>query len=114
MYENLRRYFYWPHTVSEVYSYVEKCESCRGHRLSQRHQRWMQLLLPGGPLELVAVEILGSLTKKRKGNCFVIMMTDRYRKRTKAIPTVKTRTWEVETIFHKHWIAPYGVFDTVL
>lgn len=74
----------------------------------------MQLLQLSGPLEFVAINILGPLTKPRQGKCFVIVMIDRYSGRNRVISTAGVTAPVVATIFVNHWIVSHEITNAVL
>lgn len=89
---------------------VAQCNSSCGHRRTQKYQRWIQLLPPSRPLELVAINILGPLTKMREGNCASAIMRNQNSKLTRAILCAKvTAPIVVNRIFLKHWNASYNI-----
>lgn len=79
-----------------------KCELCRRKKHSQKQQRRMQLFPPNGALEIAAINILGPSTKARQGIRFEIVVTHRYRKLVRAIPTAKDAAPVVGTITFEH------------
>ena len=115
MYDTMRCEFYWPHMANDVYETVQRCESCAATRGTQyTKQKHLRLFPANGPLEFVAMDILGPLPKTKQGNQFVVVLTDRYSKLTRAIPTGKTTATTVATIFVDHWVIPYGIPNYVL
>lgn len=64
---NLWKSFHWPQMPTDVYSYVQQCASCPRYRPPNNHQRRLQLSPLSGPLEFIAINILGSLPKPRRG-----------------------------------------------
>lgn len=64
-----------------------------------KHQRQLGLFSPAGTLELVAIDILGSLTVTKEGNMLVVTIMDSYSKLKKAIPTAKSHQCRSRTFF---------------
>ena len=114
MYDTLRRQYYWPHQATDVYVLVERCPECRKNRPSAKHQRELKLFPAAGPLEFIAMDILGPLPRSKKGNRFITVMTDRYSKLTRAVPSTKTTAPQVALIFLDNWVIPYGIPSYVL
>lgn len=114
IYDSLRRQFYWPHIASDVYSYVGKFESCRSHKLSQKHQRREAVLPAKWAFGFVVIDTLGTLAKTRQENRFVVVTTCQNSKLIRAIPTDKLTTSVLATMLLEHWIVPFGFFDPVL
>lgn len=59
------------------------------------------------------MNIFGPLPKTKQGSQFVVVITDRYTKRTKAIPTTKNAT-TVARILLEHWVAYYAITSKLL
>lgn len=55
------------------------------------------------------MDILGSLLKTSTGNRFVVVITDRYSKLTRAVPTKTNTAPQIVTIFMGNWAMPYGI-----
>lgn len=62
-----------------------------------------------GLLEFIAIEVLRPLPRTTSGNQYAIVITDRYSKVTRAIPTSKTASTHAANIFFEHWVIPYGI-----
>ncbi len=81
MYETLRRGFYWPSMVADVYHTVRQCSSCARDRIALRKRATPLSLFPArAPLESVALDLLGRLPKSRNGNLHILVMVDRFPK----------------------------------
>ena len=89
MYFTLRRERerYWPQMANDAFAVVGNCASCaqvRGTRY--KIQKFLQLFPASSPLEFIAMDILGDLTRTSRHNRFVLVITDRFSKLTVAIP----------------------------
>lgn len=60
------------------------------------------------------MDILALLLNTKPGNQFVFVMTNRYTKRTRAIPTTTTNATTVARIFVEHWVANCGIPSKLL
>ena len=115
MYETMRRFLYWPLMASDVYDYVRGCASCaRVRGTAAQRQKLLTLFPAAGPLEFVAMDIAGPYPRTRNGNEYVVVLTDRFTKLTRAIPTRTTTASDVASIFIDYWIYSYGVPDYLL
>ena len=109
MYYTLRREFYWPQMANDAFAVVGNCASCaqvRGTRY--KAQKFLQLFPASGPLEFVAMDILGDLTRTSRHNRFVLVITDRFSKLTVAIPLRTITAAVVADAFLSHWVFKYG------
>lgn len=62
----------------------------------------------------MGVGVLGPLPKTMQGNQFVVLMTDRYTKLTKATLTTKANATTVTSIFFENRVANYGTPSELL
>lgn len=74
----------------------------------------LELFTPSSSLELVAINILGSLPHTMYINQFMVIITGRYSSPTWAIATTKITSTQVSNIFLNHYVLPYGISDTIL
>lgn len=84
MNDTMQREVYWPHMANDVFTTVNDLRDCAPNT---EKKTWMQHLahfLASGPLEFIAIEILGPLPETTNGNQFVVVMTDRYSKMIRA------------------------------
>lgn len=68
----------------------------------------MKLFPASGPLESIAIKILGPLVKATNGNPFLVILTDQYFKLARAVPTSRKSATHISFLFYDHSIAPYG------
>jgi len=115
MYHTLRRYFYWPTMVIDVYKHVEQCTACAKNLLSEkRHTSTMKLFPALEPFSGLAMDLLGPLTTSRGGHKHVLVICDRFTKMTRAIPLRDATALTVSSAFNDTWVAAYGIPDSVL
>ena len=109
MYTTMRRLFYWPHMSADIFAIVRDCPSCSRERLKQRkRQEPLQLFQPTGPLEDVALDLLGPFPKTKQGYQSILVITDRFSKLCQAIPMKTTDAMDCALAFVNHWIYKYG------
>lgn len=100
--------------AANLYNYLASCRASCRHSPSQKHQKWMQLFPSTGLLEIVTIDILGLLKKKRQVSWLIVVMMDGYIKLTWAIPYIKVTARVVAMVYLKHCIIPYGMPTTCL
>lgn len=74
---------------TNVYSKVLYCHIGLRLEAKAKNQRQLRLFLPSGPLEYIAIDILGLLLQSRSGSQFVTITIDQYSELTRTIPTPK-------------------------
>lgn len=114
MYDTLREYYYWPYMAQDKHAYISHCESCRIHRPFDKHQQLLKLFPPSGPLELIAIDILGPLTRTKYGNRLIIVMSDRDTKLARTIPVTKITAPKAAKVVLEDWIIPNGTPEVIL
>jgi hypothetical protein len=110
MYWSLRSQFVWIGMSNGVTRVLNECPTCCQARLKrQGRTRKLKLIPPTCALEQVAIDILGSLPVTSRGHRYVLVMTDRFSKLTRAIPLKGITAAEVALAFVEVWVASYGV-----
>lgn len=94
---------------NDVYKTVGDCSKCAINRAGLKRKRHFTLFLARGPLDLVPMDNLGPLQNKTSGNQFIVVVTYRYTKLTRAIPSLKTTALQVASIFFDCSVIPYGI-----
>ena len=109
MYTTLRRYAYWPSMAIDVYNVVRNCPSCARQRIKlRRHHSFLKLFPASKPGEQVAIDLLGPLPRTRSGFEYVLVITDRFSKMTKAHPLRGIGAYQVARAFCTEWVYHYG------
>ena len=109
MFLTIRRSFFWPGMAADVYETVRRCDSCARNRISENRRTNPLKLFPAkGPLESLAMDILGPMPRTRHGNRFLLVITDRYSKVTKTVPLRVVTALSVARAFCDHWVFSYG------
>lgn len=93
---------------------MRDCHSYEQNRMHGWHPRQLKLFYPKGPLEYVIMDILVSPPNTEQADQIVIMMTDRFTKLTKKIPTTITKATTVARIDFEHWVTNYGMPSELL
>jgi transposase InsO family protein len=106
MYSQLRKLFYWPSMAIDINRYVSSCPFCvkKSLRVARKTMK-LQLLPLSAPMELIAMNILGSLTQTDIVNRFLLVVTDIFSKLTRAYPLANTTADVVAKTFFDGWVA---------
>ena len=115
MYRHLRGTYYWPQMAADVYKTVRTCNECAKNRVKLRKRTHpLRLFRARSPLEALSIDILGPLTKTKKGYRFLLVVTDRFTKLTQVIPLRRIDANTVAVAFVEHWILKYGPSKTLI
>ena len=109
LYYYLRRDFYWPSMAVDCYATVKNCVTCVKNRIALRKRAKFVGLFPATtPLEFVSIDILGELIRTRRGNKFLLVITDRFSKLIRTVPLKRITAMEIARAFTHHWVFVYG------
>lgn len=117
----LRRFFYsmcrkvyWPHTAHDVYNSVSNYSTNARNDSQQVLEGNLHILPASGSLEFKAIDMLRPLPCTTKGNPYVVVITNRYRMATKAIPVDNMTATHVANDSLESWTIPYGTLTHVV
>ena len=109
LYRTLRRHFYWTTLSVDAVNTVRNCVSCARNRVKlRRNSKKLQLFPASGPLEYVSIDILGPLLRTSRRNRYILVISDRYTKLTRAIPVASITAQSVAREFAENWAFIYG------
>jgi transposase InsO family protein len=109
MFATLRRTFFWPRMAADIYDTVRQCDACARNRIAEKkHTNVMQLFPANGPMESVAMDILGPLPRTKHGNRFLLVIADRFTKVTITVPLRTVTALAVAKAFCDRWVYVYG------
>ena len=106
---------YWPLMANDVFSVSRDCRSCAAARGTRyRVQKHMKLFPATGPLDFLAMDLLGPLPRTHQVNEYVLVITDRFTKLCRSVTLRNTKAVTVVTIFLDLWAYAYGAPSYVL
>eukprot|EP00171_Calliarthron_tuberculosum_P001455 IDg1455t1 len=92
----MRRRFYWPRMALDIHNFVRNCPQCARERIKlRRYANPLRLFPPKGPLQDVAIDLLGPLQKSKRGHTHLL-------------------AWDIACAFFVHWVFCYGPPVTLL
>lgn len=112
--QRILRRFYWPTLFRDVTEYVKSCTLCQRTSV---HGKLSSPLVPlpimGEPFQRIAMDIVGPLPKTRRGNEYVLVISDYATRYPEAVPlrqfTALTVAEELINVF-----ARYGIPTEIL
>jgi len=115
MYYTMRRKYYWPSMVTDIFNVITKCTTCAQNRLAlRRHTSPLTLFPPTEPLTDLSVDIFGPIPASKSGNRFILVITDRFSKLTKCVALRKITAMSVASAIIDAWVSCYGPSDRLL
>jgi transposase InsO family protein len=109
MYASMRRKFFWKEMNKDIEKTVLHCTVRAKNRVIERKRTSFLKLLPAdGPLEFVAMDILGLLPKKEHGNRFLLVIYDLFSNIIRTVPLRTITALVVAKTFCDAWVYSYG------
>ena len=106
--QRILKRFYWPTLFQDVRRYCETCEECQLHGGRGGRAPLIPLPIIGEPYQRIAMDIIGPLPRTRRGNRFILVLSDYATRYPEAIPLRKITAKKVAEglieIFARHGI----------
>lgn len=106
--QRIVRKFYWPSMMRDIKSYCSECSECQ--RIGGRKTKVPLIPLPiiGEPFKRIAMDIVGLLPRTKKGNRYILVVSDYATRYPEAIAlrrvTADKVAEELVTLFSRHGI----------
>lgn len=105
----LQRIYYCPHMSADIRAAVPNFHYCARNRLKLcKHKIPLKLFPAKEPLQSLAIDLLGPLTKIKHGGQFLLFTTCRFSKLTSVVPFRVMDTYTLAVAFTVHWVRHYG------
>jgi len=115
MYYTMRKAYYWPSMVTDIHTTITKCTTCAQNRLAlRRHTTPLTLFPATEPLKELSVDIFGPIPASKKGNRFILVITDRFAKLTKCVALRRITPVSVASAIIDAWVSAYGPPDRIV
>jgi len=115
MYYAMRRRYYWPSMVTDIYNNITECTTCAQSRLAlRRHTSPLTLFPDTEPLTDLSIYIFGPIPATKAGTRFILVITDRFFKLTRCVALRRIKAISVASAIIDAWVACYGPPDLIL
>ena len=106
----VRERHYWVGMDADVRAYLTQCVPCPQKKGPQkRHRAPLQQCRVGAPMERVAVDVLGPLTRTHNGNEYVLVVGDYFSKWMEAYPIEDQQAETVAAKLVQEFVCRFGV-----
>lgn len=105
----MQQNYFWLKMALDIYQIVSGRESCAKNSHNAKHSRYLHLFSPTGPMEIVAMDMLGPLSKTTKENQLLFIITDCYSKLTRVVLTALITMKTVAEMSFNTWVIPYAI-----
>ena len=107
--ERIKQEFFWVGIRKDVRQYCKRCDPCAARKMPAGAPKApMKEYMSGTPMERIAVDVLGPLTRTRNGNQFVLVIGDLFSKWTEAIAMPNQEAKTVARAVAERWICSWG------
>jgi transposase InsO family protein len=107
--------YYWPSMFREAAQYVRNCPSCQRYKTLQQQPPGKMYPTPNRqPWETVSTDLVGPLPRSSRGNCYVVVMQERFTKRVQCRAVRKATARAVTQALYEEVITRFGCPVTVI
>jgi len=111
----MRKAYHWSSMVPDIHTTITKCTTCAQNRLAlRRHTTPLTLFPATEPLTELSVDIFGPILASKKGNRFILDITDRFAKLTMCVALRHIPAMSVASAIIDAWVSAYGPPDRIL
>jgi transposase InsO family protein len=111
----LALWYYWPGMFREAAQYVRNCPSCQRYKTPQQQPPGKMYPTPNRqPWETVSTDLVGPLPRSSRGNCYVVVMQDRFTKWVQCRAVRKATARAVTQALYEDVITRFGCPVTVI
>ena len=92
----LKEQFYWPEHYNDVRDWCQTCATCATRKTSAHSSKSpLGTITASYPIQIMAVDLVGSLPESKKGNCYIMIVGDYFSLEWKPYPypTKKLPQW---------------------
>lgn len=114
IFDTMRSDSFGQNLAANVHRTASNCHFCVGNDNVVKHKRHLRLFSTAEPLEFVAVNICGTLSRTTKGCKNLVMITDQYSKLTLVVSTCNIAMTASACIFLNTWVVPYDITSYIL
>ena len=108
--QKVRQRFFWYGLARDVKKWCKICDVCASRKMPHKKIRAaMKLYNVGASLERVALDIMGPLPKIKKGNKYILVISDYFTKWVEAVPIKNQAAVTVARKFIDHFVTKFGV-----
>lgn len=110
-FSRVQELYYWPRMRQDILKFVRSCRMCGAQKCSQNSR----MGLMGSektvkfPWQIIATDILGPLPRSKKGNCFLLVVTDWFTKYSLLHPMRKATAENIVKFIENEVFLVFGV-----
>lgn len=115
-FQRIRAQYYWPKMRADIAKYVSGCHACQMHKPSNK--RPVGLLLKHAeirkPWQVIAIDFVGPLPRSKRGNKWILTVTDCFTKFVRLFPLKNAHANNVVRILEDEIFLLFGVPQIII
>lgn len=110
MYNNIKKYYFWPGLEKDVYEFVRRCEKCQKNKHSIYVREPLTVTTTANyAFEKIFLDIVGPLGKDNQNNSYILTVQCELSKYVEAYPSQTKNSTEIAQLLVNNFILRYGV-----
>lgn len=110
MVSNIKKYYFWPNMISDVTSFVKKCDKCQKQKYSLHTKQPMVITTTAqSAFDKIFLDIVGPLDKDLDNFSYILTLQCELTKYVEAYPLVSKDSISVARAFVDNFVLRYGV-----
>ena len=106
--------WYWPGLTADVRRLVKSCEKCQVAKHGRNHaSKSRQYLHTGRPWQKVAIDLVGPMPRTRKGNKWILVLTDHFTRWQDALAITEATTPVIANMLDERVFSYLGLPESI-
>ena len=108
--EKIKTRFYWYKMSQDIKSYCNTCFACASRKsVNKKRRAPLQQYVVGVPMERVALDILGPLPRTRKGNVYILVISEYFTKWVECYAMRRIDAKTTAALFVEQFVCRFGL-----
>ena len=100
---------YWPRYMEDIQRWTRSCEECQKRNSPPTAPAPLVPIVASSPFEKVAWDIMGPLPETKRGNKYILVLTDLFTKWVEAFPLKETSAETLAGVLYTEFICRFGL-----
>ena len=112
-YDKIKQKYYWENMKTDIEEYVKTCDKCQ-RRGQKGGEGYLNPIKVRKAFEMIGIDFVGPLNRTRKGNKYILVLTDYLTKWPEAKAMKEATAEKVTEFLYKEIICRYGCPKVIL
>src|ERR1051325_273134 len=113
VYNKIKERFYWKRMKQDITEYIKKCDKCQ-RRGQKGGETFLHPIKVTGPFDRIGIDFVGPLARTRKGNKYILVVTDYLTKWPEAKAMREATAKNVVNFIYREIICRHGCPKIIL